>query len=505
MGTRSAVRIALVCAALAGCTSATDGGSSSTAKSTTTSAAVATSATTVDETDVATDESVASSATETTTPATDTPETASASTEPADTEPAETVPETVDPASATFDAVGIDDTTIKISLISSDLSALSEQHLAPEIGQADEVMQGLITGINANGGVVGHQLQLTPHVLEGAAAILDPNAGRDACVKATEDDQPFAVIVSAAISADTVLCTSEYPDALTVSMDSWPQSIYDASEGRLFSVATHLSVGRQREYFAWPKILDDMGVLDGKKIGIIRTELPEQQESVDEALIPGLAALGYTDPVVSVLPCPEGSQTCAQHDVAIQRLQSAGVDFVFLVAQTLPASASVEAAASLGFTPQWTTIGNNVTDTVAQFFANAKDNFNGAIGIDAGFPTPTPEATACYDEAVANGSPTFEVGSDGYLYTAVTCLQLKALIAAIEAAAATGSVTQQSVIEAFEGLGTLPVSAGSPGTIGPGKHDLGNEVFVSRYSADTQTFEPIDNYTPIEVATSDGG
>src|SRR5687768_6667189 len=50
---------------------------------------------------------------------------------------------------------GITDTTIKISLLSSDLSALSEQNLAPEIGSADATLKAVVADINANGGVAG--------------------------------------------------------------------------------------------------------------------------------------------------------------------------------------------------------------------------------------------------------------------------------------------------------------------------------------------------------------
>ncbi len=87
-------------------------------------------------------------------------------------------------------------------------------------------------------------------------------------------------------------------------------------------------MSRQREYRAWPKVLDEQGLLDGKTIGIVRVDSTEQQEAVEEGLVPGLEALGHEVAAISVLPCPEGSAAagCEQHDVAIQRLQDAGVD-----------------------------------------------------------------------------------------------------------------------------------------------------------------------------------
>ena len=91
-----------------------------------------------------------------------------------------------------------------------------------------------------------------------------------------------------------------------------------------------------------------------------------------------------------MLPCPEGSQTCEQQTVAIQRMQDAGVNVVFLVAQTLAGSATVEAAQTLGYKPQWMTVGNNVTDTVAKFYANAKQNYDGAYGLAITFADTHP-------------------------------------------------------------------------------------------------------------------
>ena len=119
-----------------------------------------------------------------------------------------------------------------------------------------------------------------------------------------------------------------------------------------------------------------------------------------------------------MLPCPEGSQTCEQQDVAIQRMQDAGVDTVFLVAQTLAGSATVEKAQNLGYKPQWTTIGNNVTNTVAKFYANAKDNYDGAYGVDIAVQRLDPAAADCNQIAVGGRRRRVPASdSDGYGFT----------------------------------------------------------------------------------------
>ena len=97
--------------------------------------------------------------------------------------------------------VGLTDTTVKISMISADLAQLTEQNLAPEIGNAETTMKAVVADINAHGGVAGRQIELVSHVLKGTDAILNPDLGRQACVQATEDDKPFAVIITASIPA----------------------------------------------------------------------------------------------------------------------------------------------------------------------------------------------------------------------------------------------------------------------------------------------------------------
>jgi ABC-type branched-subunit amino acid transport system substrate-binding protein len=402
-------------------------------------------------------------------------------------------------ATGAGNTTGITDTTIKIALVSSDLSQLSEQNLAPEIGSADATMKAVVADINANGGVAGRQIELISHVIPGAEAIVNPDAGAQACVQATEDDQPFAVILAASMPASMVQCIAEDHDPLTITMDSWPDSLYEAADGRLFSVGSHISVGMSRMYSAWPGILDDAGALEGKTIGIIRqdTSTNDQKEAVDNSLKPALEALGYTVAAEAVLPCPEASQTCEQHQAAIQRMQDAGVDFVFLVAQTLAGSTTVETAKNSGFEPTWATVGNNVTNTVARFYTNAKDNYDGAWGLSVGFTDFSDAAAECNEIAVAGGAEAFEAPNDGYGFTGVTCLQMQILASAIESVE--GDLDQASVIAALEALGDVPTISGPATNLSADKHDAGNAIFLSRYSAATEVFEPVDNRAPIEV------
>ena len=98
------------------------------------------------------------------------------------------------------------------------------------------------------------------------------------------------------------------------------------------------------------------------------------------------------------LPCPEGDRDCDQHESAVQQMKDAGVDFVFMAAPNLVGPAVVQAAMNLDFHPQWSANGNQVTDTVSQFFESVKDEWDGAIGVSTVFAQIddlTDEAHAC--------------------------------------------------------------------------------------------------------------
>jgi ABC-type branched-subunit amino acid transport system substrate-binding protein len=387
---------------------------------------------------------------------------------------------------------GITDDTIKISLIWSDLSALTEQHLAPEIGNAEQIMEATVADLNAKGGIAGRQIELTSHVL-GALSTADTL--RQTCLQATEDDKPFAVIATAAVPSQIVQCTAVEHSTLTLGMFNFVESIYNDSQGRLFAVGSQalLSNSVMKEL---PKIVDEQGDLKGKTIGVIRQDLDGQKE-LENALRGGLRSVGQKIAADAVLPCPEGSQTCSQHQAAIQRMQSAGVDTVFLLAQTLPASATLEAAQNAQFTPQWITWGENATDTVAKFFANAKDSFNGAYAVQNAFNDYTPEADECNAIATKGGAESFPKTSDGYGNTAVTCLQLQTLAKAIESIE--GTIDQASTIAALEKLDPVPVAAGPPATLSKRKHYAGVAAFEVRYSAQTQAWVPTNNKKPIPI------
>jgi hypothetical protein len=62
-----------------------------------------------------------------------------------------------------------------------------------------------------------------------------------------------------------------------------------------------------------------------------------------------------------------------------------------------------------------------------------------------------------------------------------------------------GAITQEKAIAALEGLGSVTMLSGPKGTLSHTKHDAGDDVFLSRYSASSGVFEPYDDRKPLQV------
>jgi hypothetical protein len=96
---------------------------------------------------------------------------------------------------ATDSSAGVGADSVTISLVVADLGLLTEQNLAPDLGDP----------INENGGAGGRQIELTTHVIEGLENFT-PEGGRQACLAATQEDHAFVAVITPAITSDVASC-----------------------------------------------------------------------------------------------------------------------------------------------------------------------------------------------------------------------------------------------------------------------------------------------------------
>jgi len=375
---------------------------------------------------------------------------------------------------------------IRISLITADLSILTQQHLAPDIGDPGKVAKAVAADINAHGGVAGKKLAVTVRPIANTATATDA-AMQQVCLQATEEDKPFAVVITAAIPVNVVECSAVAHNELTITMDAWQQAVYANAKGRLFAVGTSGSANIERQYGYAPALLQTQHILDGKTVGILNQDQPADRAPAAAALKAALAKAGT--PVAAEATAPLASlSSCGQTDAAIQKMQQAKVNFVFLLAENLCGSSLVAAAKRVNYKPQWATLGNNVSNTVAQFYSPSKDIYDGAWGLGGAGGDVTPEAKACNDLAAKVGVK-FAPGTDGYGFTSLTCLQVQTLANAMNGAPQ--PLKQDGVGKALEAMTTVPMNAGPPGSLSASKHDAGDYLTLEKYSAAKGTFEPV--------------
>lgn len=383
---------------------------------------------------------------------------------------------------------GLTDDTIRIGVIGSDFGPLAEAGLAPELGDQPSIVQSVVDQINEDGGIGGRQIETRLTLVDPTAG---DEAGQAACLEMTQDFGAFAVVVAPAIGRDVVRCTAVQNQTITLGATGFDQAVYEEAEGRLFTAGSDTSMSTTRQYQGWAQLMHDEGALDGRTIGVVTDEqTPEFVAAAEEGLIPTLEELGYEVAVTTTLPCPEGDTDCDQQEAAVQQMKDAGVDFVFMAAANLVGPTFVQAAINLDFHPQWAANGNQVTDTVSQFFESVAPEWDGAIGTSTVFANPddlTEPAHDCNETIEARSGEAYEPGSDAFGFAAVTCLLFRTFA---DAAGGVDSadLDQATAIEAMEGLGEVELNAGPPGDLSADKHDAGNYLFVADYSAEAGEF-----------------
>ena len=383
---------------------------------------------------------------------------------------------------------GLTEDTIRIGFIGADFGPLAQAGLAPDLGDQPEIVESVVEQINEDGGIGGREIEVRLTLVDPTTG---PEGAQAACVEMTQDFEAFAVIVAPAIGRDTARCTSVTNGTLTVGATGFDADLYDEADGRLFTAASDTSMSTTRQYEGWAQMMHDEGLLDGATIGVVTAEQsPEFVAAAEDGLIPTLEDLGHEVAVDVTLPCPEGDVDCDQQEGAVQQMKDAGVDVVFMAAANITGPTFVQAAANLDYAPVWLANGNQVTDTVSQFFESVAPYWDGAIGTSTVFADVddlTDGAHACNDAIATRSGEDYEPGSDAFGFAASSCLLFQALADAGDEVDP-ADLDQATMITALEGLGEIELNAGPPGTLSADKHDAGDHLFLADYRADAGEF-----------------
>ncbi|WP_420639720.1 ABC transporter substrate-binding protein [Candidatus Poriferisocius sp.] len=403
-------------------------------------------------------------------------------------EPAPAPTEEPPPVVPEGSTVGITDDSITVAVLRSDTTALEEAGILPFLGDLQQNYRVFAQLANENGGAGGRDIEVVFHSFPPGAAPSDQQA---ACIAATEDDEAAVVHFVGGVSAEAVLCATEGHDRITYMLSGvLPQSIFDRSNDLLFS---H-SVTTERLMAAWPSMLDANGTLQGATLGLIRGDIGEHEVAA-EVLEAALGDLGYELAEQLALPC-QGT-ACGQVELAVERMQSAGVDTVFSLMPVSAYAAAVGIADAAGWDPQWLSsdIENQVFTAPTQaVFSRVAEPFDGTIGLTYGLDRLSPdlEGEDCYDRFSAVTGASYESDSDAWSAVASACEFMTNLVAAANWSQDTyGTLNQTTLVEGFETLTDYRLGD-IVGSWSDDKHNAPDIVTLKTFSAECVCWTEIE-------------
>jgi hypothetical protein len=390
---------------------------------------------------------------------------------------------------------GLTATTMKVAVMIPDFGALVGSGLVPDLGDVRAEVEAYVEHLNARGGIANRRIIASYHTFDPAD--FSGRTAQAACIAATEEQKAFAVIGMPAWQALGTTCVAgEHRTPIVTQTEVTPTLLRQAG-GRVFSLTMDLT----RMSRGWVGILDDMGELDGKRIGIITgNDNTAGLEAVNDGLGPELRRRGHEVRAKVVLPCAQVS--CEQHEAAVERFRRRGVDYVFDALSAVASPTFIQAADRAGYHPRYTFSNTLIVDTVAQFHKNVASVIDGMVGVgDYAPPNPgdPPEedafSKAC-NEIYARYAkrPRYPVNSDAAGMTAAGCTMLDILKRGAENVDDLG---QASLVAGIERIGTLPDRMPKnspcrplvrPGSFGPGKHDASNYLNTMVFDAASVQF-----------------
>ena len=200
----------------------------------------------------------------------------------------------------------------------------SPQGFQFNLGDPVDMLEVFAEMVNECGGINGRDIDLTVVEQEGDAADQATTLAnaQAACIKATEDNEPFIVLSWAGGFAAPQCITDEH-ETLMMSGIATTNEFLDTAQGR------HILLGNTNEVgqFQAPMLdLIDSGKLEGKKVAVLYPTFTTGQDLIKANVVDLLKSkdvnVVYSDPLT---PDPAGDIS-SQYPLLVQQLKQDGVD-----------------------------------------------------------------------------------------------------------------------------------------------------------------------------------
>ena len=350
----------------------------------------------------------------------------------------------------------------------------------------EDAYRAYVDLLNAGGGINGRKVALETRRVD----LLDPDAARATCLSLTEDAKVFAVL---AFAGD--LCYTEEHETLQIAQAHLESPDFERrSAGRFFAY----NMPGLRALASYAAEYDRLGVVKGRKIGVLFVDDQDIPEMVRDGLVATLTRAGHEvvhQHALSVNP----STAASQIPVAVQQMRSKGVDTVWVGVDIVAGTNFVQTAQSQGWRPRY--LASDWGQMSSDFSAQAMpESFDGAVAITAlreaeqNLPTPRETASSadCRRRFTQQTKRPLAYGDDTYVITVSIC-GLVDLFAA-GARAAGPQLTTPAVSAALQRLGPVSPPVVGPGSFTPGKFGAADTVMTQVWHFDCACWIPADDF-----------
>lgn len=313
------------------------------------------------------------------------------------------------------------------------------------------------------------------------------------CLALTEDHKVFAVLGGYNFASPNACVVEQHATPMVSNMGSNPDSYYTKSAGRLITATARSS----RMFTNAVGVLDSVGALNGKRIGILRSDANDPSGEATGHLQNALESAGHRVVHVSRLPAPPASDTATP--IEVNRMSQSQAEVVFLLAGSTSSTGFVQAADAQGFRPRYVT-----TDWGAMFNdtsnMNMPNSYDGALGItnarapeyrvDRPEPALAKECKATYERV--SKTQLAARGSNEYALTVIYCDLVRMFVAGMRAGGA--ATTKEQFPAAMGRVGALAFGSWGDGEYRPGKPDAGDWVLLQQWRVGCKCFHPVGDF-----------
>jgi ABC-type branched-subunit amino acid transport system substrate-binding protein len=401
--------------------------------------------------------------------------------------------------------------TVTVVQIRSQLEKYEPLGFSLPVGDVNDMFQVFTDQINACGGIRGRKV-----VLQNEEYDPTNPASRDAaCIAATEDDKAFVVVNANTLTGTGPICVAGDHKTPLVYVGGAPDAEYASTDGRLASYGP--SADGQLRLLAADLVAT--GVLKGKKVGIVATDLPDQADVIARALVAPLKKKGVNVAVYDVMPC-QGNIVCTQPiPQSVMKLSTAKPDVVIpvLTATSLPAYVNEMKRAGMKaklYESSYNALGTDLVQSkVLQVGGKAvAEYYRGAILVSStvagdwrlpGFGPP-PIGVMCNDTYAKNTTTgdAFKPDAEGYTkwgMVGLACTNMRMVARAMYDAGDT--LTQKTFVDALRKLPPDPIGGigGAPVVVYIDTKTTPTTAFESRATYPCKLPTPLDTICLVPV------